>query len=96
MAEQVESAVRIREFNGLVSHRGGLIGRPGDASAQVNLHSPAPGKLTVRKGRAALTYATAPGGSGNVLSMYFAQMPDTDRLFQFTSTGQIVVGVTPS
>ncbi|KKK77611.1 hypothetical protein LCGC14_2851840 [marine sediment metagenome] len=96
MAQQPESLVRIREFGGLVSHRGDLIGRPGDALVQINMHSPAPGKLIVRKGRQALSYGTVPGGSGNLLSMYHMQNPDTTRLFMFNGAGQIVVGVTPS
>ena len=96
MAESPENVVAIRDFKGLVSHRGGLAGEPGDASAQTNLLSPSPGKLTVRKGRQALAFGTAMGGTGNLLSMYFYNGPDSDRLFAFTSTGQIVVGVTPS
>ena len=96
MAEPVESAVRIAGFNGLVSHRGGLIGRPGDASDQTNLYSPSPGELKVRQGRKALSFGTAPGGTGNVLSMYWYEGPDAPRLFQFTASGQLVVGVTPS
>ena len=99
MAQQPESVVRIREFGGLNSHRGNLIGRPGDATVQINMHSPAPGKLTVRKGRRELSYGTAHGetkGTFDMISMYHYQGTDTNRLFAFTSTGKIIVGVTPS
>ena len=48
--ERPRRTVRIREFTGLVSNRGALLGQPGDAKEQKNLRSVKPGVLAVRLG----------------------------------------------
>ena len=96
MARKPESRVVIREFGGLVSNRGELLGQPGDALVQKNMLSSSPGKLEVRKGRRALAFDAATGASGDVLAMHFDLGVDTGLLFMQTSTGQIVLGLNPS
>lgn len=48
--ERPEKAVRIRDFKGLVSNRGALVGDPGAAKVQTNLRCLAPGRLESRSG----------------------------------------------
>jgi len=96
MAESPESRMVVREFHGLVTNRGALVGRPGDAQKQENLHSPGPGMLQVRKGRRALTFTGTPGGSGDVIAMHFYRAPHTDYLIWATADGHIIVGETPA
>ena len=96
MARKPEARVSIRDFNGLVSNRGDLLGQPGDALVQVNLYCESPGKLMTRRGRRALSFTGNPGGSGDVLACYFSPGVDVPMLFTQTSTGQIVLGLNPA
>ena len=96
MAQQAESRVSIREFNGLSSNRGEMLGQPGDALVQKKLYSPSPGKLMTRRGRRALSFTGTPGGSGNILSCYFYRGPDRDYLVYQTDGNDIVLAAAPS
>lgn len=96
MARKPEARVSIRDFNGLVSNRGDLLGQPGDALVQVNLYCESPGKLMTRRGRRALSFTGNPGGSGDVLACYFYRGPDSDFLLTQTAGNDIVLSESPS
>jgi hypothetical protein len=96
MAQRPESRIAVREFNGLVSNRGEMLGRPGDALVQSNLYSPSPGQLATRKGRRALSFTGTPGGTGDTLAMYFFRGPDQDYLLTHTDGQDIVLSIAPS
>lgn len=96
MARPPERIASIRQWHGLVSNRSELLGRPGDALVQTNLYSPHPGTLATRRGRRALSFAAAPGGSGNVISCYFLRGPDQDYLITHTDGGDLVLAAAPS
>lgn len=96
MARPPEARVQIREFNGLVSNRGEMLGQPGDALVQKNMYSPSPGKLMTRRGRRALGFTGTPGGSGNVLACYFYRGPEQDYLITQTEGGDLVLAANPS
>ena len=48
--ERPQQTITIRDFTGLVSNRGPLVGKPGDARVLKNLRCRTPGVLEVRGG----------------------------------------------
>lgn len=96
--ERPETGVVITDFPGLASNRGRLAGKPGDALSQINLWSPGPGKLQVRKGRRTLAFAAAESGfgTGDTIAIRFTRRPDADYLVYQTSNGDLVSASTPS
>ena len=97
MAERPVAKAAIREWTGLVSNRGPLSGKPGDALEQTNCHSVMPGVLQPRKGLQVVEYDGVAdiGSDGDVISLTVLDKPEGTYAVTLTTDGKLAVGNNP-
>jgi hypothetical protein len=84
----------IEKWGGLVTNASPYVLPPGAAVTQVNLQILSPGRLTVRPGHAAVSFASLTAGTSPIRSAI--RYPDINALVYQDAAGAIRVGVEPS
>ena len=87
--------ISIEKWAGLVTNASPYSLPPGAAVTQVNLQAISPGQLTVRKGAAAVTFASHTG-SADAIVRAFCYPRDVDSVVYQNAAGEIRVARGPS
>jgi hypothetical protein len=85
----------IDKWSGLATNASPYTIPPGATVVQVNLQCLVPGKVSVRPGTTAVTFAAHTGGSSPIRRM-FRYPRSTDRIIYQSSDGVVRVATTPS
>jgi hypothetical protein len=84
----------IEKWGGLVTNASPYVLPPGAAVTQVNLQAIAPGMLSVRPGRAAVSFVSLTAGTAPIRSAI--RYPENNALVYQDGGGAIRVGLGPS